>query len=253
MNDLSSWYSTLQSRLRSLGVKLFVVCALALIMLIPALLVGGLVEERTSRQAQVVNEISAHVGGQQTFLGPTLAIPYTIPRSATELPAKGTYLVFPSQASATLKTTTEERRRSLFKVPVFQADAKFDAAFDLTGVPTALPQSAQLDWSRAEIVVGVTDARGALADATVTVDGKTSTLAPAESAQNMSFNEDPGTQLRLTLFGSKLDGTAKPDTRFNVTSNLRFSGAQRIAVLAYGKTTHVNTQGDWRSPGFDGG
>ena len=253
MNDLSSWYSTLQSRLRSLGVKLFVVCALALIMLIPALLVGGLVEERTSRQAQVVNEISAHVGGQQTFLGPTLAIPCTIPRSATELPTKGTYLVFPSQASATLKTTTEERRRSLFKVPVFQADAKFDAAFDLTGVPTALPQSAQLDWSRAEIVVGVTDARGALADATVTVDGKSSTLAPAESAQNMSFNEDPGTQLRLTLFGSKLDGTAKPDARFNVTSNLRFSGAQRIAVLAYGKTTHVNTQGDWRSPGFDGG
>jgi inner membrane protein len=38
-----------------------------------------------------------------------------------------------------------------------------------------------------------------------------------------------------------------------VTSALRFSGAQRIAVLAYGKTTHLALQGDWPSPGFDGG
>ena len=82
------------------------------------------------------------------------------------------YLVFPAQASAVLKTATEERRRSLFKVPVFQADLKLDATFDLTGVPAAAPQGAELDWSRAEIVVGVSDARGALADATLTTDGK---------------------------------------------------------------------------------
>ncbi|HET8827282.1 MAG TPA: inner membrane CreD family protein, partial [Terriglobales bacterium] len=79
MNDVSTWHSTLQSKLRSLGVKLFVVCALALIMLIPAFLVGGLIDERTTREAQVVSEISAHVGGQQTFLGPTLSVPYKIP------------------------------------------------------------------------------------------------------------------------------------------------------------------------------
>jgi len=254
MNDLSTWHSTLQSRLRSLGVKLFVVCALALIMLIPAFLVGGLIDERTTREAQVVSEISAHVGGQQTFLGPTLSVPYKIPpQPGTDYEAHGTYLLFPAEASAKLNTTTEERRRSLFKVPVFQADLKFDASFDLTGVPSALPPSAQLDWSHAEILVGVTDARGALADATTTIDGKTSTLVPAESAQNMSFNADQGAQLKLTLFGSKLDGTAKPNTHFNVTSSLRFSGAQRIAVLAYGKTTHVTSQGDWPSPGFDGG
>jgi inner membrane protein len=253
MSDFSSFQATVQSKLRSLGVKLFVVCGLALVMLIPALLVGGLVDERTTRAAQVVSEVSAHVGGQQTFLGPTLAVPYTVPRSATELPAHGMYLIFPAQASATLKTTTEERRRSLFKVPVFQAEAKFDAAFDLTGVPTALPQNAELDWNRTEVLVGVTDARGALADATLNVDGKTSTLAPAEIAQNMSFGGDQGSQVRLTLFGSKIDGSVKPGAQFKVTSALRFSGAQRIAVLAYGKTTHVTTQGDWRSPGFDGG
>jgi inner membrane protein len=55
------------------------------------------------------------------------------------------------------------------------------------------------------------------------------------------------------LFGAKIDGLVKPNAQFNVTSTLRFSGAQRIAVLAYGKTTHLVIQGDWPSPGFDGG
>ena len=251
MTDISTLQSSLQSKLRSLGVKLFVVCGLALVMLIPALLVGGLVEERTSREAQVVNEVSAHVGGQQTFLGPTLAIPYTVANSKKELVTQGTYFVFPERANATLKTTTEERRRSLFKVPVFQADAKFDAAFDLTGAPS-LPQGAELNWSRAEILVGVSDARGALADATLTRDGTTSTMNPAENWQTMAVNGDRGEQPRLTLFGAKISGLDKT-AHFSVTAALRFSGAQRIAVLAYGKTTHLTAEGDWRNPGFDGG
>jgi inner membrane protein len=62
-------------RSKSMGLKLIVVCGLALVMTIPALYVQGLLEERTRRAAHVLQEISAHVGGQQTFLGPTLAIP----------------------------------------------------------------------------------------------------------------------------------------------------------------------------------
>src|SRR6202035_613922 len=46
---------------------------------------------------------------------------------------------------------------------------------------------------------------------------------------------------------------AKPNAQFRVTSVLRFSGAQRIAVLAYGKSTHLAMRGGWPSRGFDGG
>jgi inner membrane protein len=237
-----------------MGLKLIVVCGLALFMTIPAFFVSSLVDDRTQRAADVVQEISAHVGGQQTFLGPTLAIPYTIPPQPSEVLARrGTYLVFPAQASAAVKTATEERRRSLFKVPVFQADLKLDAVFDLTGVPAALPQGAELDWSRAEIVVGVSDARGALADATLTANGKTATLVPAAISQDLSLGGDQNQHVKLTLFGASAAGFAKPDAQFGVTSSLKFSGAQRIAILAYGKTTRLAVQGDWPSPGFDGG
>ena len=253
MNELPIFQTAgaLNIKRRSMGLKLFIVCALALAMSIPAFFVEDIVEDRTHRAADVVKEIGGHVGGQQTFLGPTLAIPYNIP-AASDLVRHGIYLVFPSQASATLKTRTEERSRSLFKVPVFQADLRFDASFDLTGVPDGAPQNAVLDWSRAEFIVGVTDARGAQSDGTLTISGKSLTLAPAAVAQTLSLGTDPSQQLRLTLFGAK-PANIQPGTQFATTSSLRFSGAQRIAVLAYGKTTHLAMQGDWPNPSFDGG
>jgi len=256
MSGISSLQLNLPSGMkpRSLGVKLIVVCVLALVMMIPAFFVGSLVEDRTNRAADVIKEISSHVGGQQTFLGPTLAIPYAIPaHSQLDSAQHGTYLVFPTRASAVLKVATEERRRSLFKVPVFRADLQLEGAFDLTGVPAAAPPGAELDWSRAEIVVGVSDPRGALTDAMLTTNGKTSTLVPADISQGISIGGNEGTFVRLTLFGAKVQELAKPNAEFNVTSTLRFSGAQRIALLAYGKTTHFAAQGDWPSPGFDGG
>jgi inner membrane protein len=236
-----------------MGLKLFIVCGLALMMTIPALFVEDLVDERTHRANDVVKEISNHVGGQQTFLGPTLAIPYVVPALSTEGPRRhGVYIVFPAQGSATVKTRTEERRRSLFRVPVFQADVNFSATFDLSGVPSAAGPNVEFDWSRAEFIVGVSDPRGALTDGTLTFGGKAITLAPADVLQSLSLGADSTPQPKLSLFGAKA-ASIQPSTQFKATATLRFSGAQRIAVLAFGKSTHLSLEGDWPNPSFDGG
>jgi inner membrane protein len=170
-------------------------------------------------------------------------------------PEHGTYLVFPVRGGATVKTRTEERRRSLFKVPVYEADLRFDAAFDLAGVPLAAPMGAVLDWSQAELVVGVSDARGALADGTITANGKTDSFIPTNSIDGLSLNSNGNQNQRtpLTLFGVMVSKLAQPNAKFQVSTALRFSGAQRIAILAYGKTTQLNIEGDWPNPSFDGG
>ncbi len=238
----------IRNRSRSMGLKLLVVSFLALLMAIPAIFVSNIVEERTNRAKDVIQEVSSRVGGQQTFLGPVVTIPYSIPPSYQGAASPtGVYVVFPIQGDAVVKVRTEERRRSLFKVPVFQADLQFDAAFDLSGVPSAAPVDAVLDWSRAGIVVGVTNAHGALADCTVTVNGKTVTFVPAEN-----IDANSGQRLPLTYLGVGANNVARPNTAFRVSAALRFSGAQRLAVLAYGKTSHVRVEGDWPSPGFDG-
>src|SRR5437763_997778 len=140
------------TRGRSMGLKLIVVCTLALFMAIPSFFVHGLLADRTKRATEVVNEISSHVGGPQTFLGPTLAVPYSVPADAPNLtPKAGVYLIFPAVASAQVKTTTTERHRSLFRLPVFRADVKLESTFDLTRVLAAGPSRADFDWSHAEV------------------------------------------------------------------------------------------------------
>lgn len=247
-----SLYSRIQAR--SMGVKLLVVCALAFLMIIPMVFVWAVVLDRTQRAAEVVKQITKHAGGRQTFLGPTLAIPYQVPAERPgENMRSGVYLIFPEQADAFVQTTTTERHRSLFKVPVFTADAKLDANFDLSKATTAAPANSVLDWNRAEMVVGVSDARGAISDATMTVGGNTMTLTPANVAQTISFDAGGNRYLQLTLFGASAVGIAQQGAKFKVESVLRFSGAQRVAVLAYGKTTHLTMQGAWPNPSFDGG
>ncbi|MGC2448492.1 MAG: cell envelope integrity protein CreD [Candidatus Sulfotelmatobacter sp.] len=243
---LSTW---IRNRSRSMGIKLLVVSFLALLMAIPAVFVSNIVEERTNRAKDVTQEISNHVGGPQTFLGPVLTIPYTVPPTYKGgAVATGVYVVFPIQGDAAVKVRTEQRRRSLFKVPVFQADLKFDATFKLAGVPSTAPADAVLDWSRAGIVVGVSNAHGALADGTLTVNGKTMEFVPADSVADANGEQ----RLPLTYLGVKANDLAQPNASFHLTAALRFSGAQRLAVLAYGKTSHLAVEGDWPSPGFDG-
>ena len=233
---------------RSMGLKLPLVSGLALLTTIPSLFVNSLVEERTERAKDVIQEIGGRAGGQETFLGPTLSIPYSIaPPYKGATPTPGVYVVFPTKGDAAVRVSTQERHRSLFKVPVYEAELKFDATFDLAGVPSTAPAGAELDWTRAGIVIGVSDARGALADGTLTANGKTTTFVPAENLG------EPNPRLPLAYFGVGVSELIQPNTTFNVTANLRFSGAQRLVVLAYGKGTHLTAEGDWPSPGFDGG
>ncbi len=246
----------------SLGRKFLLLCFLTIVMSLCALFVNSLADERAARSVEVLREISGHVGGPQSFLGPTLLIPYTAPpvpvvsNGATAAIAlarrRGVYVVFPVSASAMVTSRTEERRRSLFRVPVFHADVQMQASFDLTGVPRALPSEAVLDWAGAEIVVGASDLRGALSDVTLTTATGVRTLATAVTMPNLLLGQE-GTKQSLALLGTGIAGDAHPGATFDVTARLRFSGAQRIAVLPYGSSTRVEVHGDWPSPGFDGG
>ena len=67
---------------RSMGLKLLLVCFMALLMSIPALFVFGLLMDRSHRAERVAAEVGDLMGGQQTFLGPVLAIPNTTPPAA---------------------------------------------------------------------------------------------------------------------------------------------------------------------------
>jgi inner membrane protein len=71
--------------------------------------------------------------------------------------------------------------------------------------------------------------------------------------QSATVTLQPGGETQLTFFGVSAAGMAQPNAKFDITANLNFTGAQRLAVFAFGKTTAVTLQGDWPHPSFNGG
>lgn len=272
---------------RSMGLKLLLVCALALLMSIPAVFVFGILNDRTNRADQVARELGGLSGGPQTFLGPVLAVPYRVPAGAASQPAPapppppnrdgisstdvapaaanasqgyaGVLIVFPLEGSANATVDSDVRRRSLFKVPVYTTKLDFKGRFDLTGVEASAPRGAILDWDRSELLVGASDARGAKTDIVFTLNGTKLLAAPARTIDDMGLSQpielvrdrEP-VAANLRFFGAPV-GLAQAGGKFDVSAAMTFSGAQRLAVLAFAKTTTYSAKGDWADPSFDGG
>ncbi|MEK6397930.1 MAG: cell envelope integrity protein CreD [Terriglobus sp.] len=235
----------------SMGVKLFVLLMLTLFMSLFAIWINSLVDERTSSKGDVVKEISTSVGGAQTLLGPTLLIPYTLPAAEKVPEKKDVYFLSAVDANATVTTKTQERKRSLFRVPVFQADAEMNASFDTSHVAAGLPADAQIAWKDAEIVVGMSDPRGAQSDAIAVVDGVAHTLQPSRIWPRMALSTEQNAKT-VALFGTGVSDAMVHGVASQVTVKMKLSGAQRIAMLANGRSTRLTQVGDWASPGFDG-
>jgi inner membrane protein len=249
---------------RSMGLKLLLVCALALLMGVPTGFMALLLFDRSHRAEQVSAEIGEKVGGPQTFMGPVLAVPWRIPAKTADVKeSAGVLVVFPKTGQAEVSTPhTQARRRSLFSVPVYTAYVRFSGRFDLAGAAAAAPQGAELDWSRAEFLVGASDARGARSAVRLDASGHALDLAPSLLASQVALENrprradgDPEPQDTLRLFGAPAAQFA-PSVHsgpFQVSGTMTFTGARRVGVLAFARDTTVAMSGDWPSPSFGGG
>ena len=76
MSDFSISQTDLSSRIRSrsMGMKLMLVCLLALLMTIPSFFVGGLVDERAQRAQDAARQMNGNAAGQQTLLGSSIRL-----------------------------------------------------------------------------------------------------------------------------------------------------------------------------------
>jgi inner membrane protein len=175
-----------------MGLKLLLVCALALLMSIPALFVFALLMDRTNRAEKVTTELSTLVGGPQTFMGPVLAIPYSrvIPANgeAKATTETGTYIVFPKTGAATANLTTGVKQRGLFKAVTWTSQLSMKSSFDLATAGSAAPNGANLDWAKAEILVGASDARGAHTNIDLVTGASTIQMTPASSLSSIELN-----------------------------------------------------------------
>ena len=111
--------------LRSPGVKFIMIGIISVALLVPLLLVWGLTEERAQRAADVSRRIANGWGGDQALNGPYLAVPFDVQRSR-EVDGRTVVeqvtewaLVMPETLDVAADLKTEERRLSIYTLPVY--------------------------------------------------------------------------------------------------------------------------------------
>ncbi len=246
---------------RSLGLKFLLVCVLAVLMSIPAFGVFGLISERTGRANSVVAEIGARLGGEQTLIGPILVAPYRQVVSVrddqnrvTQQINEGWYAVFAQTGAAAATLDTDVRARgTLFKVRTYAADVAFNAAFDLSREPSAAPEGATVDWSRAALVIGVSDTRGVVEAANIQLEGGAALpIEPGSAYAGIFPNLFGGSGEPMRWLAVDAASFARPGATFSLSTRLRVTGVESFSLTAFARTTDLRMQGDWEDVGYFG-
>ena len=240
---------------RSAGLKLILVCALALLMAIPALFVYGVVHERTMGQSQALAEVSEKVGGNQSVLGPFLSVPF----ARTPNPDKpdhivyGTAIAFAETGTIDSEVSVEERKRGIYLIPVFEADIAMQAVFEPAALRDVIPVDATPIWADARLYAGISDMRGLRGDFTVSANGEPLGVEPAPYHYGDGGQYAPVPASGVTLAAAEVPDLATRTDAIRIDLALQLSGAERLAFAPFAKSTQVNLTSDWDAPSFTGG
>jgi inner membrane protein len=256
----------------SLGLKLLLVCLLVLVMGVPLLFVGGLVGARQSRAADVTNEIGQRSGGPQVVGGPMLLAPYQHAWDAPDDQGRmqhrseqGQYVIFADRGSADATLNVLERRRGIYRAAVYNAVMAFSAHFDPAAALRGADASYHFDWSRARILMFVSDSRAIRNAAQISFgDNRTATFEPVSDlsvsaaspdysvSRSISSLSSPAASVLSGLQAFAASAPLNGATPFDVTTRLDLSGAQRFAFAAFAQDTTASIRGNRRDTRAEG-
>jgi inner membrane protein len=228
--------------------RLLSVGFLALLLQIPIAMISDLVSERQERGQAAIAEVSSKWGDAQSVTGPALVVPYT--HRWTEVAAGGQQVTrtetrnaifLPEQLRIHGTIDSELRHRGIFSVPVYKLGLVMEGEFARPSFSELGIEATAVDWGRAHLAVGISDARA------------------IQEATAVSWNEKPFAFLPGT--GGFIEGgngihapVAIADTtqRISFSFPLSLNGSLGMDVVPFGQTTIVDVKGDHGDPSFQG-
>lgn len=239
------------SKLRnSLMFKLVMLSVLALLLLIPALLISGLVRDRESQKEEAVTDIASKWAGTQQITGPYLSIPYT--RYTLVDQGKGKperiesvrayWQLLPENLTVEGEIMPEKRHRGIFDVMVYRSTMLIKGQFSRLDWRKPDVPEAQIHYNEAELVMGISDLRGIKEQPQLKFGAN-----PISFKAGISNTEvvESGIHAPITL-QSLTDAVQS----FEISLNL--NGSQSLKFVPMGRKTDVSLRSTWPSPSFNG-
>ncbi|MEH6716432.1 cell envelope integrity protein CreD [Parasphingorhabdus flavimaris] len=238
---------------RSPGRKFLMVVLMGFLITIPLFTVWLLNYDRQSQSETAQQSIVSGWGGQQVFAGPQIVLPYqakttesveqngkTVTR--TNIVTRELF-VAPELVKLDSRLNTETKKRAIYEVIVYDTAIAGSAVFKL---PDDLDRYGvtrdQIDFSRAELRFGLSDARGLAGDNKVTVNGEALELQPGKG---LGATGNSG-------FFAFVDGSALEGGMVEATFDVRFKGNQSLTIAPNAGQTEWTVQSKWPHPSFAG-
>jgi inner membrane protein len=236
---------------RSPGMKLLFVALIAIVLIIPLTLVYALVYDRQSQSQTAQASINAGWGGAQVVAGPVIVVPFRTTQTINEevggktvtrnVEVEKFLYISPTENKVQTTVNPQERAKSIYRSVLYDAAISGAAKFAL---PADLPRFGvtreRLLWDRAEVRMGVSDARGLTSGGTLKAGGQPLTLQPGKG---------PGATGSEGFFAFlPWDGTGE----LAIDYAMSVRGSRTLSLVPRGGSTSWAVKSSWASPSFDG-
>lgn len=255
---------------QSPGVKFIIIGVITFMLLIPALLVWALVEERAGRADDVARSISQGWGNPQRINGPYLVVPYIVTekrenagssnKDTTYVNVRRYAIYSPEQLTSKNDLTVEERKKAIYTTPLYHMKSEISGSFASIDTAPILSANGRPKLNEAFLAIEVSDLAGFRSEVSANINGTPNgVFKPGLNGVIASRQLVGGYQQYPTRANrGQAKGIHMPIKQDLLTEELRFSiklainGSRILEIVPSGKTTEVSMASNWPHPGFDG-
>ena len=236
---------------RSPGVKLAIAVLIAVALMVPLLMVYGLVWDRQQQAETAQAAIGEGWGGSQTIAGPVIVIPYrateaeTVSENGRDVTRNVTRVrelfLSPLSNRADVTIKPEKRKKAIYETVVYESRIAGTARFALPAdlARYGVTREALL-LDRAEVRLGISDARGLIDGNSLTVNGTPAALQPGKGLLSSGSS---GT----FAFINWVDGAP-----LELAYRVGVRGLGDFRMVPRGVDTRFNVRSVWPNPSFGG-
>lgn len=236
---------------RSPGVKLVIAVLIAVALMVPLLMIYGLLWDRQQQAETAQASIGQGWGGQQTIGGPVIVIPYratettTVQENGKDVTRtvntiRNLYLS-PQSNRADIVIKPEKRKKAIYETVVYESQIAGSAEFVLPADIARYGVTREaLMLDRAEVRLGISDARGLVDGNSLSVDGTPLALQPGKGLLST------GNSGTFAFVDWSAAAPMKVDYRIGVR------GLGDFKLIPRGVDTRWTVKSSWPNPSFGG-
>jgi len=251
-NKFSNWLKN------SITARMLMVGFLVIILLIPLAYINSLIQERSYRQMDVVNDINSKWGNDVLVYGPILKIPYKTYTETQRYNEKTkTYFketktqievayIFPEKLDTDVNVNSKTLNRGNFESAVFTTEMNFSGHYIPTDLTTKGIKTNDILWDKATVLIKTSNLKGIKSEISLKLNDTQYSFQTNFNSKNKNSNLDV---LETPFLDAK---TLNDNANDNFDVNITFNGTEEIKIIPVGKVTTMKMKSNWADPSFTG-